>query len=133
MTWEAWIDNDSMWMRNLSTIKIVDRGAGATEVLVELSRSDQGVEYGFFHIADSATASLESQLPDGVVPIWPVVPTAALPAIRDAIDERLGRRYDESLVKELRAALDIERNRIDRLTERLARYAAPYEELENNL
>lgn len=41
------------------------------------------------------------------------IPTAALAALRDAIDEHLGKRYDESLVGELRTSLAVERARVD--------------------
>jgi hypothetical protein len=41
------------------------------------------------------------------------IPDGALAAIRDAIDDHLGVRYDESLVKELRATLEVERGRVD--------------------
>lgn len=44
-----------------------------------------------------------------------LIPSAALPGLRDAIDERMGRRYDEALVVELRASLDVERRRVDRM------------------
>lgn len=54
-----------------------------------------------------------------VPPGW-IVPLDALEAIRDALDERLGRRYDEALVFELRQALERERTRNDELVEKLA-------------
>lgn len=48
------------------------------------------------------------------------IPADALPALRDAIDEKLGRRYDEALVFELRQALDRLTTRHDELVDRIA-------------
>lgn len=47
------------------------------------------------------------------------VPWDALETIRDAIDERVGWRPDSVLVAELRAALDHEKERVDRVLGRL--------------
>lgn len=48
------------------------------------------------------------------------IPADALGALRDAIDEKLGRRYDEVLVFELRQALDRLATRYDDLVDRIA-------------
>lgn len=47
--------------------------------------------------------------PGAIVPIR----REALEPLRDAIDALLGRRYDESLVAEVRASLEVERRRVD--------------------
>lgn len=49
-----------------------------------------------------------------------MLPMPALAPLRDAIDERLGRRYDVALVDELRAALELERRRYDDVVARLS-------------
>lgn len=46
-----------------------------------------------------------------------LLPHDSLPALREAIDARLGLRYDENLVKQLRADLEAERARVDRILE----------------
>lgn len=68
--------------------------------------------------------------PDQAVPLEDVngtgrawgyeMPADALTALRDAIDGRLGRRYDEALVFELRQALERLTSRYDDLVDRIA-------------
>jgi hypothetical protein len=56
-------------------------------------------------------------LPEGAIV---GLPLDSLEAVRDAIDARLGRRYDEALVAELRATLDHERTLVATLLDRYA-------------
>lgn len=96
--WRVRITEDA-WLRGNARI-IVWRpiGEGRVEVLAH---------EGLVH-----TISTTESTPDDV---GLEVPSDALRAIRDAIDERLGVRYDESLVSELRSTLAKERERVDRI------------------
>lgn len=44
-----------------------------------------------------------------------VLPFDALSALRDAIDERTGRRQSDAVADELRKAIEVERGRVDRV------------------
>jgi hypothetical protein len=112
MTWNVHLaDHGDFFVRGRVRI-LISRDAG--DRIVELALQD-----GSAFVDADQTIPLEDV--NGTGRPWGYeIPADALFALRDAIDEKLGRRYDEALVFELRQALERLTNRYDDLVDRIA-------------
>lgn len=102
--WKAHIDDRSSPLRrSLRLLVYRDLAGTGTEVVLA-----DGTRHVY----------AEGDVDDGAPVGW-LIPAEALEALREAIDERIGRRYDEALVFEVRATLERERTRVDDLVEKV--------------
>jgi hypothetical protein len=113
--WEVHLDDPGdLFVRNRVQLMIYRRlDDGRTEVVFR---------DGSTHVLGADPLRDEEGLPAAGF----TIPTDALEGLRQAIDKRLGQRYDESLVFELRQVLELERRRNEDLVGRLLDAALDY-------